>query len=70
METNILAHQIHGVSVGIQKADGYVNATKACVAYKVATQKIKKPNDWLKTDRAKAYIAYVASVTNILATDL
>ena len=70
MQTDILGHQIHGVSIGIQKADGYVNATKACEAYKVATGKVKKPNDWLKTDRSKAYVAYVSAVTNILATGL
>lgn len=70
METNILAHQIHGVSVGIQKVDGYVNATKACEAYKVATGKTKRPDHWLETKRAKAYLEYVSSVTGIPVTGL
>ncbi|WP_049783903.1 KilA-N domain-containing protein [Acaryochloris marina] len=70
METNILAHQIHGVSVGMQKADGYVNATKACEAYKVATGKTKRTENWTRSARAKAYIAYVASVTRKSVTEL
>ena len=65
METNILGHQIHGVYVGIQKADGYVNATKACEAYKIATGKQKIPAHWLGTKRAKAYLEYVSSAIGI-----
>ncbi len=70
METNILAHQIHGVSVGIQQADGYVNATKTCEAYKKATGKQKIPAHWLETKRAKAYIAYVSAVIGKTITGL
>ncbi|WP_299491215.1 KilA-N domain-containing protein, partial [Acaryochloris sp. IP29b_bin.137] len=70
METNILAHQLHGVSIGIQKTDGYVNATKACEAYKIAARKSKRPDHWLETKRAKAYLEYVSSVTGIPVTGL
>ncbi|WP_299403059.1 KilA-N domain-containing protein [Acaryochloris sp. IP29b_bin.148] len=70
METNILAHQLHGVSVGMQKADGYVNATKACEAYKVATGKTKRTENWTRSARAKSYIAYVASVTRKSVSEL
>lgn len=62
METNILAHQLHGVSVGIQNADGYVNATKTCEAYRVATGKAKQPSDWERLKRAQELIAYVSTV--------
>lgn len=68
METN--QYRIHGISVDIQKADGYVNATKACEAYKVATGKQKIPAHWLETKRARAYIAYVSAVTGKTITEL
>lgn len=70
METNILAHQLHGVSVGMQKADGYVNATRACEAYKNAAGKYKTPTHWLQTKRAKAYLEYFSSVNGIPLTGL
>jgi hypothetical protein len=62
---NIIVHQIDNISVGIDKKNGYLNATKLCAAYSLAKNVLKRPNDWLKTDRAKSYIAYVASITNI-----
>jgi KilA-N domain len=67
---NIILHQFQGIAVGLDKKDGYINATKLCVAYNIQNGTSKKPWDWTKTDRAKRYIAYVAAVTNIVATEL
>jgi hypothetical protein len=70
MANNIVLHQFGSVSVGLNKKDGYINATKLCVAYNIANGTSKQPSDWTKTKRAEAYIAYVASVRNILRTEL
>jgi hypothetical protein len=62
---SIILHQIDSISVGIDKKDGYLNATKLCAAYNNQKGTNKFPRDWLLTKRAKAYIAYVSSVTTI-----
>ena len=67
---DLILHQINGVSIGLRKTDGYINATKACLAYNSQTGKAKQPSDWLKTKKAKAYISYVSSVTTIVRTEL
>ena len=60
---NIILHEIDSIAVGIDKKDGYLNATKLCTAYNNRKGTNKIPRDWLSTKRAKEYIAYVASVT-------
>jgi hypothetical protein len=60
---SIILHQIDSISVGIDKKDGYLNATKLCTAYNNRKGTNKIPRDWLSTKRAKEYIAYVSSVT-------
>jgi hypothetical protein len=67
---NIILHQFQGIAVGLDKKNGYLNATKLCSAYNAQNGTSKQPSDWTKTKRAKDYIAYVASVRNILRTDL
>jgi hypothetical protein len=65
---NIILHEIDSISVGIDKKDGYLNATKLCTAYNNRKGTNKIPRDWLSTKRAKEYIAYVSSVTTITQT--
>lgn len=67
---NIILHQFEGIAVGLDERNGYLNATKLCAAYNARNGASKQPSDWTKTKRAKDYIAYVASVRNILGTDL
>jgi hypothetical protein len=62
---SIVLYQIDNISVGIDKKDGYLNATKLCAAYSAKTGTIKRPEHWTSTKRAKAYVAYVASITGI-----
>jgi KilA-N domain len=68
--SNIILHQIDNISVGLDKKDGYLNATKLCAAYSAKKGVVKRPEHWLSTKRAKSYIAYVASVTGITVTPL
>ncbi|MGL5064649.1 MAG: KilA-N domain-containing protein [Microcoleus sp.] len=67
---NIILHQVGSVSVGLDRKDGYLNATKLCAAYTSQTKKVKRPEHWLSTKAAKEYIAYVSGVTGIPVTDL
>ncbi len=68
--SSIILHQIGGIAVGIEKKDGYLNATKLCAAYNLEKGTAKQPSDWTKTKSAKEYISYVSSVRNILRTEL
>lgn len=68
--TNIIFHQFEGISVGLDKRSGYLNATRLCAAYNIQNGTSKQPSDWTKTKRAKDYIAYVASVQGLLEKDL
>lgn len=65
---NIILHQIDSIAVGIDKKDGYLNATKLCTAYSAKKGVIKRPQNWLTTKRAKEYIAYLSTVTGITET--
>jgi hypothetical protein len=62
---NIILHQFQGIAVGLDKKDGYVNATKLCVAYNIVNGTTKQPSDWTRSERAKRYIAYVSSIRSI-----
>lgn len=58
----IILHDFQGVSIGLNKKDGYVNATKLCTAYNIQSGANKQPSDWTRTRRAKDYISHVASI--------
>ncbi len=66
IDMNIILHQIDSISVGIDKKDGYLNATKLCAAYNLTNNTNKRPTEWLRTARAKEYIAFVS--TKVLIT--
>jgi len=57
---NTIVHSIASVDVGQRLGDGYVNATQLLKAHKAKTGEIKKLANWLETEKAKGYIAYVA----------
>lgn len=67
---SIVLHQIDSILVGLDRKDGYLNATKLCTAYNNQKGTHKQPSDWLRSKSATEYIAYVSSVTRIVATDL
>jgi KilA-N domain/P63C domain len=66
--STIIVHQFGSVWVGIEKKNGYLNATKLCAAYNDAHGTNKIPRDWLVTQKAKEYIAYVSTVRAITQT--
>jgi KilA-N domain len=68
--TDIIVHQIDNISVGIDKKDGYLNATKLCIAYNFNRGTNKQPSDWVRSKKATEYIAYVSSVRGIPRTGL
>ena len=55
-----IVRAISGIEVNQRSIDGYVNATQLLQAHKAKTGELKSVKDWLKTDRAKAYIAAVS----------
>lgn len=65
-----IMHQFHGVDIGIEKEAGYLNITKVCKAYKIASGKQKRPDHWLATSRAQESIEHLSAVTGIAVTDL
>jgi hypothetical protein len=67
---NIILHEIDSIAVGIDKKDGYLNATKLCTAYNNRKGAHKQPSDWLRSKSATAYIAYLSTIRNILREDL
>jgi KilA-N domain len=67
---NIILHQIQGIAVGLDKKDGYLNVTKLCIAYNLQKNATKKPGNWLRTQRAKDYISYLATVSQKRETEL
>lgn len=67
---NIILHEIDSISVGIDKKDGYLNATKLCIAYNNRKGTNKQPSDWLRSKSATEYIAYVSSVRGFLREEL
>jgi len=62
---SIILHQIGSISVGLDRKDGYLNATKLCAAYNTQHGTFKQPSDWTKNKKAKDYIAYVSTIRNI-----
>lgn len=59
-DDNAIVRSISGIEVNQRSIDGYVNATQLLQAHKAKTGELKSVKDWLKTDRAKAYIAAVS----------
>ena len=68
--SSIILHQIDNIAVGIDKKNGYLNATKLCAAYNARKGTNKRPSDWLKTNRAKQYLDYVSAITRIPVIEL
>jgi KilA-N domain len=62
---NIILHQVGAVTVGLDKKDGYVNATALCSAFNTQKGTNKQPSDWVRSKRAKEYIDYVAGIRGI-----
>ena len=67
---NTMVKSISGIECNLRKSDGYVNASELLKAHKVKTGETKKFGDWLKTDRAKAYIDLVSIDVGIPAIAL
>ena len=65
-----IIHKMNGLTVQQRIKDGYINATALAKAYETATGTRKDVRDWLLTDRAKAYIAYLSEKTGIPVFDL
>lgn len=68
--SNIILHQFGSVLVGLNKKTGFINITALAKAYGLKTGKKKQPADWLKTERAKEYVNYLTTITNIHLNDL
>lgn len=68
--SSIILHQFQGIAVGLNQKDGYINATKLCIAYNLQTGATKKPDNWLRTQRAKDNISYLAAVSQKRETEL
>ena len=67
---NTIEHSINGITCKQRKSDGYVNATHLLKAHKAKTGENKKLANWLETEKAKSYIAYVSSKVGIPTFDL
>jgi hypothetical protein len=67
---NIILHQFEGIAVGLDRKDGYLNATKLCIAYNLQHGTNKQPSDWTRSKKATEYIAYVASILGIPRNEL
>lgn len=60
MKDSAIVRSISGIEVSQRSSDGYVNATQLLKAYNLRSGEDKKFKDWIKTDRAKAYVEAVS----------
>jgi len=65
-----IVRSISGINVTQRSSDGYVSVTQLLKAHKAETGELKKFSNWLDTERAKAYIAYVAREVGIPTSEL
>lgn len=65
-----IVRSISGIEVSQRSSDGYVSATQLLKAHKAATGESKKLADWVKTERAEAYIAFVARDVGFATSEL
>ena len=60
---NIIAHALHGITIGQREDDGYINATALAKSYEAITGKRRDPKDWVITERAKSYLEHLSLKT-------
>lgn len=65
-----IVRSISGIEVTQRSIDGYVSATQLLKAYEAKTGVVKKLSNWTDTEKAKSYIALVASKVGIPTFDL
>ena len=65
-----IVRSISGIEVSQRTEDGYINATQLLKAHEIATGEKKYLKDWLRTDRAKAYLEEVSKRWEIPPFDL
>ena len=65
-----IVRAISGIEVNQRSIDGYVNATQLLQAHKAKTGEVKSVKDWLRTERAKGYIAFVSGQVGIPTCEL
>lgn len=70
MSDLIIAHSINGLSIGLRKSDGYINATRLTQAYKEQTGKRRDVNDWIRLKRTKEMLDHLSTNTGIPANQL
>lgn len=70
IKDNTIVHSIANIPVEQRTTDGYVNATQLLKAHKAKTGETRKFANWLETERAKTYIAYVATDVGLEASSL
>ena len=66
----IIVRDCHGLAVGQQQTDGYVNITRLAKAYQQKTNKRRDTHKWLKSKRIQESINHLSTVTQIRATEL
>jgi len=67
---NTIVRSIASVDVRQRSGDGYVNATQLLKAHFTLTGETRHIKDWVKTDRAKAYLKVVSKRGGISTFDL
>ena len=55
-----IVRSISGIEVSQRSSDGYISATQLLKAHKAETGEVKKLADWMRSERAKGYIAFVS----------
>ena len=70
MATDIIAHQINGLTIGQRNTDGYVNATRLTQAFREQTGKRRDVHNWLENKRTQEMLDHLSSVTGIPVTGL
>ena len=69
-DDNAIVRSISGINVTQRSSDGYVNVTQLLKAHEFSTGEKKHLKDWLRTDRAKAYLEEVSRSGEISTLDL
>ena len=66
----IIDHNVNGLMVGQQKANGYINATRLTQAHKQLTGQRRDVANWLSSKRVQETLKHLSGVTGIPVTDL
>jgi hypothetical protein len=70
MKNDTMSRSVSGIEVSQRSSDGFVNATQLLKAHQAKTGEIKSLKDWLRTDRANAYVEAVSKRGEISKLDL